>query len=136
MPTLWCMALKGEALTGLQAQLDGGWHVVNEHHLEKTYKFKDFREALAKATEAGYAELDDTVAVYRSIGGPPNIPADRVKYLRDLLWKTMNDDDFQAWSKKAKRDISPMTGEETEKALTKVLNQYDKFKPLLEKYVK
>jgi len=88
------------------------------------------------ATEAGYAELDDTVAVYRSIGGPPNLPNDRLAYLRDLLWKTMNDDEFKAWAEKAKRDISPMNGEETEKALAKVLNQYDKYRPVLEKYIK
>ena len=57
-------------------------------------------------------------------------------YLRDLLWKTMNDEAFKAWAQKAKRDISPMNGEETEKALVKVLNQYDKYRPVLEKYIK
>jgi len=88
------------------------------------------------ATEAGYAELDDTVAVYRAIGGPPNIPAERLKYMRDLLWKTMNDEAFVAWAQKAKRDISPMNGEQTEAELATVLKQYDKFKPVLEKYIK
>ena len=33
--------------------LGGGWQVVNEHHLEKEYKFKDFREALAFTNKIG-----------------------------------------------------------------------------------
>jgi 4a-hydroxytetrahydrobiopterin dehydratase len=39
-------ALKGEALGELAAQLGGGWKVLAEHHLEREYSFKDFREAL------------------------------------------------------------------------------------------
>ena len=39
--------LKGSALTDLQGQLDNGWQVIDEHHLEKEYRFKSFREALA-----------------------------------------------------------------------------------------
>jgi 4a-hydroxytetrahydrobiopterin dehydratase len=46
-------ALKGAALNEMSKQLDGGWNVVNEHHLEKEYKFKDFREALAFTNRVG-----------------------------------------------------------------------------------
>lgn len=45
--------LKGEQLRQLLAKLGGGWQVVNEHHLEKEYKFKDFREALAFTNQVG-----------------------------------------------------------------------------------
>jgi 4a-hydroxytetrahydrobiopterin dehydratase len=38
-------ALKGVELRRLFGQLDG-WNLINEHHLEKEYSFKDFREAL------------------------------------------------------------------------------------------
>ena len=38
--------LKGPALAVLAGQLGGGWKVVAEHHLEKEFSFKDFREAL------------------------------------------------------------------------------------------
>ena len=27
-------------------QLDEGWNVINEHHLEKEYRFKNFKKAL------------------------------------------------------------------------------------------
>jgi 4a-hydroxytetrahydrobiopterin dehydratase len=45
--------LKGEELKRLAEQLDGDWHVVNEHHLEREYKFKNFREALAFTNRVG-----------------------------------------------------------------------------------
>src|SRR6266403_2734836 len=45
--------LKGEELSKLADQLEAGWQVVDEHHLEKEYKFKDFREALAFTNKVG-----------------------------------------------------------------------------------
>jgi 4a-hydroxytetrahydrobiopterin dehydratase len=39
-------ALKGNALKELKSQLPSGWKVVDEHHLEKEFKFKDFKQAL------------------------------------------------------------------------------------------
>jgi 4a-hydroxytetrahydrobiopterin dehydratase len=44
--------LQGEELTKLAAQLDG-WNVVNEHHLERTFKFPDFRTALSFTNRVG-----------------------------------------------------------------------------------
>ena len=45
--------LKGNELAALAKELDGGWQVMNDHHLEKEYKFKDFREALAFVNKVG-----------------------------------------------------------------------------------
>jgi 4a-hydroxytetrahydrobiopterin dehydratase len=45
--------LKGNDLANLVKQLDNGWQVVREHHLEREYKFKDFREALAFTNKVG-----------------------------------------------------------------------------------
>lgn len=39
-------ALEGHALTVLHEQLGHDWLLVGEHHLEKMYKFPDFRTAL------------------------------------------------------------------------------------------
>ena len=38
--------MKGRPLQNLLAAVDNGWQLVGEHHLEKEYKFGDFREAL------------------------------------------------------------------------------------------
>lgn len=45
--------IKGEALQLFLRQLGGSWKVIDEHHLEKEYIFKDFKEALAFTNKAG-----------------------------------------------------------------------------------
>ena len=45
--------LKGADLKNFEQKLGGGWKVVNEHHLEKEYKFKNFREALDFTNKVG-----------------------------------------------------------------------------------
>ena len=45
--------LKGKELAKVAAELNSGWQVVKEHHLEKEYKFKDFREALDFTNKVG-----------------------------------------------------------------------------------
>jgi len=46
-------ALKGEQLHHYHEKLEGGWHIVEEHHLEKTYPFRDFADALAFVNKVG-----------------------------------------------------------------------------------
>lgn len=51
--------LKGDDLATLAEQLDDGWQVVDEHHLEKTFKFDDFQSALDFTNRVG--ELAESV---------------------------------------------------------------------------
>lgn len=46
-------ALEGEVLSELMEDLGGGWNIVNEHHLEKEFSFKDFKEALIFTNKVG-----------------------------------------------------------------------------------
>ncbi len=46
-------ALQGESLTRLMEELGSGWQLIDGHHLEKRFKFPDFREALAFTTRVG-----------------------------------------------------------------------------------
>jgi 4a-hydroxytetrahydrobiopterin dehydratase len=50
--------LTGEALDKLRDQLGEDWNVVDEHHLEKTYKFDDFRQALDFTNRVGEVAED------------------------------------------------------------------------------
>lgn len=45
--------LKGEELKMLASELGGEWRVLNEHHLEREYAFRDFREALEFTNRVG-----------------------------------------------------------------------------------
>jgi len=46
-------------------RLGGGWQIVEGHHLEKAYKFKDFRQALAFTNRVG--ELSESVGHHPDI---------------------------------------------------------------------
>jgi 4a-hydroxytetrahydrobiopterin dehydratase len=52
--------IKGATLYSLQQQLEDGWQVVDERFLERKYKFKDFKDALAFTVKVGeLAEQQD-----------------------------------------------------------------------------
>src|SRR6266404_5063881 len=52
--------LKGKPLQTLLEAVNNGWRLVGEHHLEKEYKFEDFREALEFTNRVGeMAELQN-----------------------------------------------------------------------------
>lgn len=45
--------LEGKQLETYSSQLGAGWHVVNEHHIEKEFPFKDFKEGLVFTNKVG-----------------------------------------------------------------------------------
>ena len=55
----------------------------------------------------------------RGLAGPPGMPPDRLKALRDALSATMKDKDFLAEADKVGLDIDPATAEEVEQMLVR-----------------
>ena len=45
--------LQGKVIEELLEYLSQDWRVINEHHLEKEYKFKDFAQALEFVNKVG-----------------------------------------------------------------------------------
>ena len=45
--------LKGTKLDDLLERLKNDWEIINEHHLEKEYSFKNFKEALNFTIKVG-----------------------------------------------------------------------------------
>ncbi len=45
--------LRGGDLSNLKKELNPAWEIVNEHHLQREFKFKDFRQALAFTNKLG-----------------------------------------------------------------------------------
>lgn len=45
--------LKGKELTKLLEELANGWKIVDEHHLEREFKFPDFQSALSFTNQLG-----------------------------------------------------------------------------------
>lgn len=59
----------------------------------------------------------------RPMFGPPGLPADRLKTLRDAFAKTMQDEQFRAEVKKRNYEFDPVAGEELEKLAKDVTSQ-------------
>jgi tripartite-type tricarboxylate transporter receptor subunit TctC len=59
----------------------------------------------------------------RPMFGPPGVPADRLKTLREAFAKTMNDQQFQEEVKKRNYEFDPVSGEELEKMAKDVTSQ-------------
>lgn len=45
--------LMGEKLEKMKKEVGPDWRVVNEHHIEKEFDFKDFKEALSFTNQVG-----------------------------------------------------------------------------------
>jgi len=45
--------VKGEELAALHRALGDAWQIVDEHHLEREYRFDDFRQALDFTSKVG-----------------------------------------------------------------------------------
>ena len=45
--------MAGEELTTLHNQLGNNWEVIDDHHLQKEYSFKNFAEALEFTNKVG-----------------------------------------------------------------------------------
>ena len=86
--------------------------------------------------ELGHQDLNSILGTYRVLAGPPNMSPKVTKFLRDALWKTLTDKEFLDWSRKAKRPVEPLNGEDTEKAMKRAMNDYIKYKDALKKYIK
>jgi tripartite-type tricarboxylate transporter receptor subunit TctC len=66
----------------------------------------------------------------RPFVAPPDLPADRLKMLRDAFSATMKDPEFIADAKKQKLDVEPQDGEHLEALIKKI---YASPKPIVEK---
>lgn len=62
-------------------------------------------------------------SIGRPILGPPAMPRERVKLLREAFAKTVGDADFQGEVKKKKLDLDPTSGEEMEAFAKEVVSQ-------------
>ena len=52
-------SLKGDSLKPFYMQLGEGWKIKDEHHLEKTYIFKTFKEALEFVNIVGHVAEEE-----------------------------------------------------------------------------
>ena len=86
------------------------------YELMETYKTPDAIKRVVKV-------LLSAGDLGRPFIGPPGMPADRVKILREAFMKSMNDQALLADAKKRQWDLDPLSGEELEAISKEVLVQ-------------
>ena len=81
--------LTGEYLKPYLSELEEGWKVIDEHHMEKEYRFKNFKEALVFTNDLATLAEDE--------GHHPDIHLSWGK-VKVLLWthkiKGLSENDF------------------------------------------
>jgi tripartite-type tricarboxylate transporter receptor subunit TctC len=90
--------------------------VPTVYELMETYKTPDAIKRVAKV-------LLSSGDLGRPFFGPPGLPADRIKILREAFNKTMNDEVLLADAKKKKWDLDPLGGEELEAIAKEIMVQ-------------
>jgi len=66
--------------------------------------------------------MSQAVAIARPVAAPPGVPPDRVEILRRAFDATMQDPAFLAEAEKLGTEIDPLTGEQVQDIVTRVLN--------------
>jgi tripartite-type tricarboxylate transporter receptor subunit TctC len=91
------------------------------------------------AAELGHSDMNEVLGTWRLVAAPPGMSPERKKMLRDLIWKTLHDEELQAWSKKANRPVVPKDGEATLKLMKKLVAKYSDeggYMTVLKRYMK
>jgi len=99
---------------------------------------KDMIEGIPNAIDILEGKDRDLVAAItniftldRSIVGPPEIPEDRLKVLRDAIYNSLNDPEFLATCETAKRPISSLEGSVVEGLIKDTMAQAGEIKTIL-----
>jgi tripartite-type tricarboxylate transporter receptor subunit TctC len=81
------------------------------------------------------ALLSGDVSVGRPIVTAPNVPADRIKALRQAFAETMQDPKFIAAAKQANMELHPMYGEELQQVVDKIVSSPPKILAMVKKAI-
>lgn len=88
------------------------------------------------APEAGYGDLAGQVNLQRCIGGPPEIPEERLQVLRDAFEATVTSQEFEQWAEEQERPLDFANGQETAEIISNAQSTYQEYQDLLEKRLK
>jgi tripartite-type tricarboxylate transporter receptor subunit TctC len=85
-------------------------------------------------SELGYPNVVSVAKLFRLVGGPPNLPPDITKILRETMAKAMQDPELLAWSKKAIRPLEYTPAGEVEEIVTSAYSAYGKYEADMKRY--
>jgi len=95
-----------------------------------SFEDKSSFKGVPNATEAGYPSLH-ALTIERVVGTAPGVSKSTQKKLSDALFSALNDPEIQAWHKKTKRPIDPLSADDTAKMLADRKAFFTKYKDVL-----
>lgn len=84
------------------------------------------------ADEAGFEDLIGQVNLQRLVGGPPDVPDERVGVLEGALLDTLNSDEFAQWAEEQGRPIDPEGSQATADAVATAQESFAQYRDLIE----
>lgn len=81
----------------------------------------------------GFEEMVRLTPFDRVVAAPPGVPKDRMKILEKAFMKSVNDKDFLAWAKKAKRPVKPIDAKGTTNVVNTLIKLYSDYSKKLKK---
>ena len=119
----------------LLALIDSGDVIpVLQIALEKDPRFKDLPLAIDVAPPEKkdiLVAITNTFAFGRSFGAPPGTPPDRVRLLRDVMWKIFKNKNFVQDLERRGRPVNPMNGDKMMQLMKECMAAAEKIKPVL-----
>ena len=104
------------------------YHQAGDVRLLATFESKSSYPGVPTVRELGFPELEG-MGLERLVGGPPGVPADRVKILEQAMLKSMADPELK--EKMKKRPFLPANAADTGGRVDEVLKFYLKYKSAL-----
>ncbi len=81
----------------------------------------------------GFEEMVKATPFDRVVAAPPGVPKDRMKIIEKAFMDSVNDKDFLAWAKKAKRPVKPIDAKGTTAVIKTLIELYADYAKKLKK---
>ena len=128
--------IRGDAPLGLNS-LNDIRSLIDAKEIRPVLSFSEKSEypGVPSVKDIGFPELVEAIKSQKYVIAPPAMPADIKKILQDLLKKTMEDEEFLAWSKKIGQPFEPIFGPELDKLVKEVLDFFKGKEKILKEYM-
>lgn len=74
-----------------------------------------------------YEHLSSIMGLQRPVGGPPDVPDERIAILEEALLATLESDEMQQWSEDAGRPLAPAGREQTQQLVQNSIDTFEQF---------
>lgn len=92
----------------------------------------EWASAATAVTDTDYSDLAGQVNLQRCIGGPPEVPEERLSVLRSAFEETVTSDEFAQWAEDQGRPLDYASGAETGEIISNAQSTFESYRDLLE----